>query len=112
MPPAGVKKGSKHARKYEHVKDSVKDRGGVRERAEEIGRAPSTGIRPGREDATASEAPHAIRSPPASAAARAPHQQEEGAHEGQLYDEAKQLGIDGRSSMKKGELRKAVDAKE
>ena len=36
MPPRGVKKGTKRARQYEHIKDSVKDRGGSESRAEEI----------------------------------------------------------------------------
>ena len=36
MPPRGVKKGTKRARQYEHIKDSVKDRGGSEDRAEEI----------------------------------------------------------------------------
>ena len=34
MPPRGVKKGSKRARQYEHIKDSLEDRGV--KRAEEI----------------------------------------------------------------------------
>ena len=36
MPPRGVKKGSKRARQYEHVKDSVLERGGSEDEAEEI----------------------------------------------------------------------------
>jgi len=36
MPPRGVKKGSKRARQYEHVKDSQLDQGRSEERAEEI----------------------------------------------------------------------------
>ena len=36
MPPRGVKKGTKRARQYEHIKESVKDRGGSESRAEEI----------------------------------------------------------------------------
>ena len=34
MPPAGVKKGSKRARQYEHIKESLEERG--EKRAEEI----------------------------------------------------------------------------
>ena len=30
MPPAGVKKGSKRARQYEHIKDSLKEQGALR----------------------------------------------------------------------------------
>jgi hypothetical protein len=36
MPPRGVKKGTKRARQYEHVKDSEKQQGRSEERAEEI----------------------------------------------------------------------------
>ncbi len=36
MPPRGVKKGTKRARQYEHVKDSVKARGASEDKAEEI----------------------------------------------------------------------------
>src|SRR5829696_8618247 len=36
MPPAGVKKGSKRARQYEHIKDSLKEQGRSEDTAEEI----------------------------------------------------------------------------
>ena len=36
MPPAGVKKGTKRARQYEHIKDSAQERGTPTDRAEEI----------------------------------------------------------------------------
>ena len=36
MPPRGVKPGSKRARQYEHIKDSLEDRGTSEDRAEEI----------------------------------------------------------------------------
>lgn len=36
MPPRGVKKGSKRARQYEHVKDSLRKRGSSTDEAEEI----------------------------------------------------------------------------
>jgi hypothetical protein len=36
MPPRGVKKGTKRARQYEHVKESERDAGRSEERAEEI----------------------------------------------------------------------------
>ena len=35
MPPAGVKKGTKRARQYEHIKDSQKSQGASESRAEE-----------------------------------------------------------------------------
>lgn len=36
MPPRGVKKGTKRARRYEHVKESLVERGSSEDRAEEI----------------------------------------------------------------------------
>ena len=36
MPPRGVKKGSKRARQYEHIKDSALERGESEDTAEEI----------------------------------------------------------------------------
>ncbi len=36
MPPRGVKKGTKRARQYEHIKESELDQGRSEERAEEI----------------------------------------------------------------------------
>jgi hypothetical protein len=36
MPPRGVKKGTKRARQYEHIKESAKSRGASTGRAEEI----------------------------------------------------------------------------
>jgi hypothetical protein len=36
MPPAGVKKSTKRARQYEHVKKSERDQGASEKRAEEI----------------------------------------------------------------------------
>jgi hypothetical protein len=36
MPPRGVKKGTKRARQYEHIKDSARKRGAPTDRAEEI----------------------------------------------------------------------------
>lgn len=36
MPPRGVEKGSKRARQYEHIKDSLRERGSSTVEAEEI----------------------------------------------------------------------------
>jgi hypothetical protein len=36
MPPAGVKKGTKRARQYEHVRKSEREQGASEKRAEEI----------------------------------------------------------------------------
>ena len=71
MPPRGVKKGTKRARQYEHVKDSQRERGGL----------------------------------------RSGRQGPRGRTREQLYQEARSLGVRGRSRMNKGQLQRAVDSK-
>ena len=113
MPPAGVKKGSKDARKYEHVKESVKDRGGSEKRAEEIAaRTVNKDRARGGKTQTASKS--STRDPKSSSqrgGERSGTDKPKGRTKDQLYNEAKRMGIDGRSSMSKDQLRKAVDAK-
>ena len=113
MPPAGVKKGSKDARKYEHVKESVRDRGGSEKRAEEIAaRTVNKDRARGGKTQTASKS--STRDPKSSSqrgGERSGTDKPKGRTKDQLYNEAKRMGIDGRSSMNKEELRKAVDAK-
>jgi hypothetical protein len=113
MPPAGVKKGTKRARQYEHIKDSVKDRGGSESKAEEIAARTVN-----KDKARAGESQTASKSStkdPKSSGQRGGERSgtnlQKGRTRDQLYNEAKQRGIEGRSSMNKEELRKAVDAK-
>jgi hypothetical protein len=113
MPPAGVKKGSKDARKYEHIKDSVKDRGGSEKRAEEIA-ARTVNKDRARAGKTQTASESSTRDPKSSSqrgGERSGTNKPKGRTKDQLYNEAKRMGIDGRSSMNKEELRKAVDAK-
>jgi hypothetical protein len=44
MPPRGVKKGTKRARQYEHIKDSERRQGRSEDRAEEIAARRQKGI--------------------------------------------------------------------
>jgi hypothetical protein len=82
MPPRGVKKGSKRARQYEHIKAGERREGRSEKRAEEIAaRAARSGV-------ARSSAPRSTRE--------------------QLYYDAKKLGIEGRSKMSKNQLQKAV----
>ena len=113
MPPAGVKKGSKDARKYEHVKESVKDRGGSEKRAEEIA-ARTVNKDRARAGKTQTASKSSTRDPKSSSqrgGERSGTDKPKGRTKDQLYSEAKRMGIDGRSSMSKEQLRKAVDAK-
>jgi hypothetical protein len=112
MPPAGVKKGTKRARQYEHIKESVKDRGASEDRAEEIAARTVN-----KERARAGESRPAARtstrdkSPGERGGRRSGTDRPKGRTKDQLYNEARQRGIEGRSKMTKEELRKAVDAK-
>jgi hypothetical protein len=112
MPPRGVKKGTKRARQYEHIKDSVKDRGGSESRAEEIAARTVN-----KERAQSGESRRRSRtstqdtSPSRRGGQRSGTNRPKGRTRDQLYAEAKNLGIEGRSSMNKDQLRRAVDAK-
>jgi hypothetical protein len=113
MPPAGVKKGTKQARQYEHVKDSVKDRGGSEKRAKEVA-ARTVNKERARSGESQSASRTSTKDPKSSSqrgGERSGTNREKGRTRDQLYGEAKKLNVEGRSSMNKDELRKAVDAK-
>jgi hypothetical protein len=112
MPPRGVKKGTKRARQYEHIKDSVKDRGGSEDRAEEIAARTVN-----KERARSGESRQRSRTSTQDMSSsrrgglRSGSNRPKGRTRDQLYEEAKNLGIDGRSSMNKAQLQRAVDRK-
>jgi len=112
MPPRGVKKGTKRARQYEHIKDSVKDQGASESRAEEIAARTVN-----KERARSGESRQRSRTSTQdmSSSRRGGQRSGTGRSKGrtrdQLYEEAKQLNIDGRSSMNKDQLQRAVDRK-
>jgi len=84
MPPRGVKKGTKRARQYEHVKKSEMEAGRSESRAEEIAARAVN-----KEKARSGEGPG-------------------GRTREQLYNDAKKLDIEGRSKMNKAQLQRAV----
>ncbi len=111
MPPRGVKKGSKRARQYEHVKKSEKQAGRSEERAEEIAARTVN-----KEKARAGESRTASRSSVKDISSGRRGGQRSGSGPGgrtreQLYNDAKKLGIAGRSSMNKKQLLAAVNRK-
>jgi hypothetical protein len=113
MPPAGVKKGTKRARQYEHIKDSAKERGASEDRAEEIA-ARTVNKERARSGESRTASRTSTKDPKSSSqrgGERSGTNREKGRTRDQLYNEAKQRGIEGRSKMSKDELRKAVDAK-
>ena len=110
MPPRGVKKGSKRGRQYEHIKDSLKERGESEDTAEEIAARTVNKERARHgESRTASRLSKTDISSGRRGGLRA---NRKGAPRGrtrdQLYEEAKDRNIRGRSKMTKAQLQRAV----
>ena len=113
MPPAGVKKGTKDARKYEHIKDSLEDQGKSEKKAAEIA-ARTVNKDRARAGKTQTASTSSLKDPKSSSrrgGERSGTNKPKGRTRDQLYNEAKKMNIEGRSSMNKEELRKAVEAK-
>ena len=112
MPPRGVKKGSKRARQYEHVKKSEKQQGRSESRAEEIAARTVN-----KERARAGESRQKSRTSTRDISSgrrggkRSGQSGPRGRTRDQLYNEARQLGIEGRSSLNKGQLQRAIAGK-
>jgi len=113
MPPAGVKKGTKRARQYEHVKESVEERGASTDRAEEIAARTvnKERARSGESESASRTSTRDPKSPSRRGGERSGTNRPKGRTRDQLYSEAKRMNVEGRSSMNKDELRKAVDAR-
>jgi plasmid stabilization system protein ParE len=99
----------KRERQYEHIKESLEDRGKDEDTAEEIAARTVN-----KERARAGEAKQASRSSidDISSGRRGglrSHKGEGGRTRDQLYNEARTKGIKGRSKMNKAELQRAVD---
>jgi hypothetical protein len=112
MPPRGVKKGTKRARQYEHIKDSEKDQGASESRAEEIAARTVN-----KERARSGESRQRSRTSTQDMSSsrrggqRSGTNRQKGRTRDQLYEEARGMGIEGRSSMNKAQLQRAVDGK-
>jgi hypothetical protein len=106
-----VKKGTKRARQYEHIKDSAKEQGASTDRAEEIaartvnkeraraGETKSRGSRTSTRDISSGR----------RGGLRSGTKRPKGRTKEQLYNEAKRRNIPGRSRMTKAQLQRAVD---
>jgi len=108
MPPRGVKKGTKRARQYEHVKQSEKKQGRSTKRAEEIAARTVN-----KEKARAGESRTASRTSTKDISSGRRGGLRSGSGGGgrtrdRLYNDAKKLGIEGRSKMNKAQLQRAV----
>ena len=108
MPPRGVKKGSKRDRQYKHIKKSEKEAGRSNDRAEEIAaRAVNKEKARSGESKSSSRSPTRGRSASSRGGKRSGHGPGGRTRE-QLYNDAKKLGIEGRSKMNKKQLQRAV----
>jgi hypothetical protein len=95
MPPRGVKKGTKRARQYEHIKSSEKRRGVSTGRAKEIA---ARTVNKQRAQSGETRRSSSSRSRPTSG----------GRTRDQLYAEARRRNIRGRSKMNKAQLQRAL----
>jgi hypothetical protein len=99
---------AKRERQYEHIKESAKERGASTRRAEEI-----AGRTVNKERARTGESRSASRSsthdePSGRRGGQRSHSGSQGPTRDQLYNEAKQRNIKGRSQMSKDELARAL----
>jgi hypothetical protein len=112
MPPRGVKKGTKRARQYEHIKESAKERGMSTDRAEEVAsRTVNKERARSGESRTASRSSTHDISSGRRGGLRSHTSSPRGQTKEQLYDQAKRLNIKGRSRMNKRQLLAAVNRK-
>src|SRR4051812_5256807 len=111
MPPRGVRRGRRRSRQYEHVKSSERRRGVSSGRAEEIAARTVN-----KERARSGESRSRSRSSVRDISSGRRGGQRSGSGGGgrtreQLYNEARQLGIEGRSKMSKRQLVAAINGK-
>jgi hypothetical protein len=112
MPPRGVAKGTKRARQYEHIKESQLEQGRSEDRAEEIAARTVN-----KERARAGESRERSQTSTQDISSgrrgglRSGTNRTKGRTRDQLYNEARQLNIEGRSKMNKDQLQRAVDRK-
>lgn len=101
---------AKRERQYEHIKDGLEERGTSEDKAEEIAARTVN-----KERARAGEAKESSRlsrediSSGRRGGLRSGTRRPKGRTRDQLYEEAKDMGIEGRSKMNKEQLQRAVD---
>jgi hypothetical protein len=101
---------AKRERQYEHIKEGLRERGESEDRAEEIAARTVN-----KERARAGEARESSRlsrkdiSSGRRGGLRSGTKRPKGRTKEQLYNEAKEMGIEGRSKMTKAQLQRAVD---
>jgi len=112
MPQRGVRKGTKRARQYEHIKESEPEQGTSEKRAEEIAARTVNKERARTGEArTRSRLSVSDISSGRRGGLRSGTRRPKGRTFEQLYQEARSLGIEGRSKMRKAELERAVESR-
>ena len=112
MPPRGVKKGTKRARQYEEIRKSERRQGASESKAEEIAaRTVNKAKARAGESRTRSRTSVRDISSGKRGGERSGRSGPRGRTRDQLYNEARQLGIEGRSKMDKGQLQRAIAGK-
>lgn len=110
MPPRGVKPGTKRARQYERVKESVVQQGRSEPLAEEIAaRTVNKARARAGESQTRSETSIKDLSSGQRGGRRSGTNRPQGRTRDQLYAEARKLDVEGRSRMNEAQLQRAVD---
>ena len=102
----------KRERQYEHIKEGLRERGTSEDKAQEI--AARTVNKERARSGEARESSRLSRTDISSSrrgGLRSGTRRAKGRTRDQLYEEAKDLGINGRSKMNKAQLQRAVDAK-
>lgn len=108
MPPKAWS--AKRERQYEHIKDSLEDRGTSTDKAEEIAaRTVNKERAQSGEAKTSSRLSRTDISSGRRGGLRSGTRRPKGRTRDQLYEEAKHMGIEGRSKMTKEQLQRAVD---
>ena len=101
---------NKRERQYEHIKDSAKEQGRSTKKAKEIAaRTVNKGRAQAGEARTSSRTSRQDMSSSRRGGQRSGTNRPKGHTKEQLYNEAKRMGIDGRSKMNKQQLQRAVD---
>ena len=101
---------AKRERQYEHIEESLEERGTPKRKAKEI--AARTVNKTRAQTGEAKESSRLSRkdmSPSRRGGLRSGTNRPKGRTKAQLYNEAKRMGIDGRSKMSKQQLQRAVD---
>jgi hypothetical protein len=112
VPPRGIPKGSKRARQYEHIKQSERSQGRSERTAEEIA-ARTVNKERARSGESRTRSRSSVRdiSSGRRGGQRSGTNRPQGRTREQLYNEARKLGVEGRSRMNKAQLERAVNAR-